>query len=598
MEFRLLRVDLTRRKTWTQTIDDATTKKFIGGRGLGLKLLYDETNAGIDALGPENKLFFMTGPITGTTFPMSGRFHVVTKSPATGGIGDSNCGGDWGPELRYAGFDGVAIEGKAEKPTYLWINDGKIEFRDAKKLWGKGVWDTEDMIREELGEPKAKLASIGPAGENAVLFASIMNDKHRAAGRAGVGAVMGSKNLKSIAVRGTGKVAVAHPGQLGAAAKNALEKIRANRLTGKTLPELGTAALVNIINEIGAFPTRNFQTGVFPTGGKTSGETMRDTILTKAKSCWGCPVACGRVTKVTTAPYQVDGEGPEYETVWSLGAMCGIDDLNAITMSHNICDDLGMDPISLGVTIACAMELSEKGKIPKDKLYGLDLKFGNPQAVVQLAYWTGYRSNFGDDLAMGSKRLAEKYGEPDLAMQVKGLELPAYDPRVVQGHGLGYATSNRGGCHLRAYMIAPEVAGIPEKLDPYQTEGKAKWVKTFQDLFSVADSLVTCKFSTFALSADDFKELANPITGWNWSAEELMETGDRIYTLERMYINREGFGRKDDTLPKRLLTEPLPEGPGKGHVSELGKMLDDYYSVRGWRDGKPTNETVKRLGLS
>ena len=598
MQLKLLRIDLSRERTRTQTIDDATTKKFVGGRGLGVKLLYDELKAGTDPLGPENKLIFMTGPATGTAFPLSGRFHVITKSPATGSIGDSNCGGDWGPELRFAGFDGIVVEGKAKEPKYLWINDGKTELRDAKNLWGKGVWDTEDMIREELGDPKVKLASIGPAGERLVLFAAIINDKHRAAGRAGVGAVMGSKNLKSIAVKGTGKVEVARPRQLGNAVKKAAEKIRSHALTGKSLPELGTAVLVNVINEIGAYPTRNFQTGVFPTADKTSGETMRDKILVKGKPCWGCIVACGRVTKVTEPPYQVEGEGPEYETIWSMGAMCGIDDLNAIAKAHNICDDLGMDPISFGATVGCAMELNEKKLIPKSKLYGLDLKFGNPQAIVELAYWTGYRSNFGDDIALGSKRLAQKYGAPDLSMDVKGLELPAYDPRVVQGHGLGYATSNRGGCHLRAYMIAPEVAGIPEKLDPYQTAGKAKWVKTFQDLFSVCDSLVTCKFITFALSADDLKDLTNPLTDWNWTTDDFMQTGDRIYTLERMFINREGFGRKDDTLPKRLLKEPMPEGPAKGRVNELDKMLDDYYNVRGWKDGKPTEAKVKELGLA
>jgi len=296
-------------------------------------------------------------------------------------------------------------------------------------------------------------------------------------------------------------------------------------------------------------------------------------------------------------PYQVEGEGPEYETTWSLGAMCGIDDLDAITKAHNICDEMGMDPISFGNTVACAMELYEKGLIPKERLSGLELKFGNPQAIVELAWRAARRDGFGNDIALGSKRLAEKYGAPELAMQSKGLELPAYDPRGIQGHGLGYATSNRGGCHLRAYMIAPEILGIPEKLDPLKTEGKAQWVKTFQDIFTICDALVVCKFLTFALNADDLKDLTNPITEWKWTTDDLLQTGDRIYTLERMFINREGFGRKDDTLPTRLLKEPMPDGPVKGHIFELDKMLDEYYELRGWKDGKPTKQKLKQLQL-
>lgn len=599
MKFRLLRVNLSEGSIEKEEVDEETTKKFVGGRGLGVKILLDETARGIDPLGPENMLMLMTGPATGTAFPGSGRFHVVSKSPLTGGIGDSDCGGDWGPELRFAGFDGILFQGKAEKPVYLWVHDGEAELRSAEKYWGRGVWDTEDGIREELGDPNIKLASIGPAGENLVMSAAIINDKHRAAGRTGVGAVMGSKNLKAVAVRGTGKPPVADPEGLRVAVKGALKKIKESGITGETLPALGTAALVNVINEAGIYPTRNFQTGVFPTAGKTGGEALKETgILVKNKPCWGCPIACGRVSRVTKPPYQTDGEGPEYETTWSMGAQCGIDDLEAITKAHNTCDEMGIDPISFGSTVGCAMELYEKGLIPREKLGGLELKFGNPQAIVELAWRTAYRAGFGDEIALGAKRLAEKYGAPDLAMHVKGLEIPAYDPRGVKGHGLGYATSNRGGCHLRAYMIAPEILGVPEKLDPLKTEGKASWVKTFQDIFAMCDSLVVCKFLTFALGAEDLTNLINPITGWGWSVNDFLKTGDRIYTLERMYINREGFNRKDDTLPPRLLKEPMPEGPARGHVAELEKMIDEYYEVRGWKDGKPTKRKLKELELT
>ncbi|MBC7114492.1 MAG: aldehyde:ferredoxin oxidoreductase [Archaeoglobi archaeon] len=597
MQAKILRVDLTSGSVKDEIIPEEICRKFVGGRGLAEKILWDELKPGIDPLSPENILIFMTGPLEGTRMPTSGRFHVVTKSPQTGGIGDSNCGGDFGPKLRAAGYDGVVVTGRAEKPVYIWIDNGKVEIRDASHLWGRGVWDTEDMIMEEIGDKKISIASIGPAGENKVMFAAIMNRKHRAAGRTGVGAVMGSKNLKAIAVRGDREPEVADEDKVREVSKKMIEILRKQDLTGQGLPTYGTASLVDVINEAGIFPTRNFQTGVFEGAEKINAETINKTILEKNIACWGCPIACGRKTKVTAVPYQVDGEGPEYETDWSLGAMCGIDDLNAITYAHNLCDDLGMDPISLGSTIACAMELNERGLIPKEKLYGLELKFGNPQAIVELAWKTAYLDGFGKEIAMGAKRLAEKYGAPELAMHSKGLELPAYDPRGAKGHGLGYATSNRGGCHLRAYMISPEILGLPEPMDRFDTKGKAQAVIEFQNLFAMVDSMIVCKFVTFALGAPELTEMLNAVTGWNFTVEEFMKTGERIYNLERMIINREGFSAKDDTLPKRLLEEPMPEGPSKGHVVELEKMLPEYYELRGWKDGVVTEEKKKELGL-
>jgi aldehyde:ferredoxin oxidoreductase len=596
MEYTILRVDLSKDKITEEKIGEKTIQKFLGGRGLGVKILYDETKAGIDAFDPENRLIFMTGYATGTPVPLSGRFHVITKSPLTGGIGDSNCGGQFGPKLRFAGYEGIIFQGRADEPVYLYIEDGHAELKDASRMWGKGTWTTEDMIREEVGKD-VNIASIGPAGENRVMQAAIINDKHRAAGRTGVGAVMGSKNLKAIAVKGNRKPEIQDEAKLKEAVENIRKIVRENPVTGESLPKYGTAVLVNIINETGGFPTRNFKTGVFEKAADISGERIAETVLVKKKACWGCIVACGRVSRVKTPPYQVDGEGPEYETAWSLGAMCGINDLNAVVKAHNICDDLGMDPISFGSTVACAMELYEKGKIPEEKLGGMTLEWGNPQTVVELAWRTAYRDGFGDEIAMGAKRLAAKYGMPELSMDVKGLELPAYDPRAYKGHGLGYATSNRGGCHLRAYMIAPEVLGIPEKLDPLTPEGKAEWVRIFQDLFCVVDSMVICKFSTFAIGAEEFVSVTNPITGWDWTADDIMKAGERIYNLERLYINREGIDGKDDTLPKRLLEEPMPEGAAKGHVVELQQMLEEYYRIRGWVNGRPTEEKLKELEI-
>ncbi len=597
LKLKLLRVDLSSGSMRDEFVDEDEVKLFIGGRGLGVKILIEELKPGTDPLGPGNKLLFMTGPATGTAFPTSGRFHVITKSPQTGGIGDTNCGGTFGPELRFAGYEGIIIEGKAAEPVYLWIREGEAEIRSAKRYWGKGTWGAEDGIRKELEAPNAKIVSIGPAGENLVMCAAIINDKHRAAGGAAAGAVMGSKQLKAIAVRGTKKLPVADEKKLKEAVQTASNMFRESRITGQSLPTYGTAIAVNIINKYGLLPTRNFQTGVFPAAEKISGETIAKTILVKGKACWGCPIACGRVIRITQAPYQVEGGGPEYEAIWALGPQCYIDDLNAIVKANNLCDELGMDPVSYGNTLGCAMELSERGKISKEKLGGLELKFGNPQAIVELTWRTAYRLGFGDDIALGAKRLAEKYGVPELAMHVKGLELPAYDPRGAQGQGLAYATSNRGGCHLRTYMIGPEIFGVPQQLDRFVTKGKAQWVKTFQDLFATCDSAVFCKSATFAIWVPEIVEMLNAITGWNWSSDELLKAGDRIYTLERLFINREGFGRKDDTLPKRLLKEPMPEGPSKGHVVKLGAMLGEYYALRGWKDGKPTPEKLKELGL-
>lgn len=598
MEASIIRIDLTKQTQKVEKIGDAVLRKYIGGRGLGVRMLYDELKPKTDPLKPENKLMFMTGPLEGTYVPTAGRFHVVTKSPLTGGIGDSNCGGDWGPELRFAGYDGIIFEGKSPKPVYLWIHNGSIEFKSATKLWGKGVWDTEDLIREEIGDKNAKIASIGPAGENLVLIAGIINRKHRAAGRAGVGAVMGSKNLKAIAVKGNKKVPIANDAKLREAVKKAQDLIKKNAVSGSGLPTLGTMILINVANQNGILPTRNFQTGVFPKADDVSGETLKARYLKGQIGCWGCPIRCGRVTEVKTGPYKIDGEGPEYESGWALSATCGNSNLEAVIKAGNVCDDMGMDPISYGSTVACAMELFEKGKIPKSDLGNLNLKWGAADTIVDLVELTARRKGFGNYIADGSMRLAKKYGAPELAMQVKGLELPAYDPRGVQGHALGYATSNRGGCHLRAYMISAEILGMPKALDRFATKDKAQWVKIFQDLFAVVDSLSICKFATFALGAPEITEFINATTGWNWSPEDTMKTGERIYNLERMFINREGFTGKDDTLPRRFLETPMPEGPTKGYTVKLPEMLSEYYRERGWADGKPTPQKAKELGLA
>ncbi len=511
--------------------------------------------------------------------------------------------------MKFAGIDAIVIEDSSEKPVYLWVKDGKVEIRDAIHLWGKDVHRTEELLRKELAPEvgrdeagKIKVACIGPAGENLVRFAAIMNDRNRAAGRGGHGAVWGSKKLKAIAVIGHEKPKVARPDRFKEAVVKAMDKLKKNSVTADALPKLGTAVLVNIINKAGILPIKNFRTGVFPAADSISGERLAKEFVDWEKQreeiCWGCPIGCARYTRVVKSPFTGEGGGPEYETIWAFGAQTGTDNLETICKANYLCNELGLDTISMGHTIGTLMELVEKGKVPKEALRGLNARWGSPEAIVELVWRTAMRSGIGDDLAEGSLRLAGKYGAPEVAMVVRRQELPAYDPRGVQGHGLAYATSNRGGCHLRAYMISPEVLGLPQLVDRFKTEGKPAMVKHFQDVSATVDSLIVCKFTTFALWAEDFAEMLSAVTGVDYSPADVERVGERIYNAERAFnVMSFGDGRDYDTLPRRLLEEPTPEGPAKGHVVRLDEMLDEYYRVRGQRDGRPTREKLEELGL-
>ena len=592
---KILRIDLSTGEVKKEALDLSVADKFIGGRGLGSYYLSQEVDPGVDALSPANKLIFVTGPLTLSPAPTSGRYMVVTKSPLSGTIASSNSGGFWGPELKRAGYDMIIIEGKSQKSCYISIKDDAVEIRSAEKYWGKLVGEATDMLVEDSGDPKSKVTMIGPAGEKQLLLACILNDKYRAAGRSGVGAVMGSKNLKAIVVRGSGRLEPAKPDEAKEVLKGIRQTLKENDITGTGLPTYGTAALVNVINENQMYPTNNFQKGHFDTADQVSGEMLTEKYLVKKVACHGCPIACGRCVKVD----DVVGEGPEYETLWAYSADCGVDDMPSVIRANNWCNEYGIDTISAGTTIACAMELYEKGLIKPDELDGPPLEFGSGEAIVEWSRKMGAAEGFGAKLAQGSYRLAESYGEPELSMSVKKLEMPAYDPRGVQGHGLEYATSNRGGCHVRGYMIAPEVLGIPEKLDRYATEGKAVWVKLFQNLSAVIDSLGICLFTSFALGPDNYRDMYNAIVGDELSTDELLEKGNRIYNLERVFNMKAGIGADQDKLPKRLLEEPIPAGDTKGHVTRLAEMLPDYYKERGWdENGVPTEATLAGLGLA
>lgn len=594
----LLRINLSNHTSSEEPIDESLLKDYLGGRGLASKYFVDEVDPQVDAFSPENKLIFACGLMTGSSAPTAGRYMVITKSPLTGTIACSNSGGVWGAVLRKTGYTMLILEGKSEKPIYLSVYDNNVEFKDAAHVWGKRTGETTDILLEEVGEKRARVACIGPAGEQLSEIACIINDKHRAPGRSGVGAVMGSKNVKAVVVKGSNTIDFTDNSAFTSTVKEKIEKIKAHPVTGEGLPALGTKVLDNIINQGGLYPTRNFQAATFEGVGEVSGEALvKKGYLKSNTACFACPIACARDVEL---PNGVRMEGPEYETGWAFGAHCGVDDLHSICEANLLCNDLGIDTISAGVTVGTAMELYEKGYIPKEDLEdGPELKFGSSESVV---YWTNKLGNvegkLGKLFAKGSYRMAEHYGHPELSMSVKKQELPAYDPRGVQGHGLQYATSNRGGCHVRGYMISPEVLGVPEKLDTQELKGKPKWVIIFQDLTAVIDSAGLCLFTSFALGLEDYADLINASAGFNLSPEDTLKIGSRIWNLERKFNMAAGIDPSQDTLPKRMF-EPLPDGPQKGAVHQLPKLLPEYYELRGWNaDGTIPESTLKDFGIA
>jgi aldehyde:ferredoxin oxidoreductase len=593
----VLRVNLTKGTCKKERLDPKLARAYIGGRGVGTKILSDEVDPQVDPLSPKNKLIMATGPLTGTNASTGGRYMVITKSPLTGAVACSNSGGYIGAEIKFCGYDFLIFEGRAKSPVYLWLNNDKVELRPADKVWGKTTHETEDRLKAETHE-EAHVCSIGPAGEKWALTACVMNDKHRAAGRSGVGAVMGSKNLKAVVAKGFQSVKVARPKEFMAACLAVVKKLKESPVTGGGLPKYGTPILVNVINAHGFLPTRNFQQGQFEGADKLSGETIADTILIKNKGCFACTIACARVSEVKEGKYKGAGEGPEYESGWALGIATGVSDLGAVTKANYLCNELGMDTIEAGVAVATAMELFEKGYIPLSDI-GRPLRFGDRDALVWLIEEMGYRRGFGELVAQGGYRVAEKYGHPELFMGVKKQAFPAYDGRGAQGMALGYATANRGACHLRGYTISVEVFGIPKKMDPFATEGKAEVSKLFQDVTAFVDSTGICLFTTFGIGAEDIHPMLEHATGGGYTLEECLKVGERIWNLERLFNLKAGLSGKDDTLPPRILHEGIPEGPAKGMVGKLPEMLPEYYKLRGWEaTGVPSKAKLKELALA
>lgn len=608
---KILRVNLTEGRISEEVPRQEWINDYLGGVGLATRYLYAETPKGADPLGPENLLIFMTGLLSGTASASASRYSVVAKSPQTGIWGHANSGGSFGPALKRSGFDGVIFEGESAQPVYLEIINGEAKLRDARPLWGKTVPETEDQLQTS-SRRKLTIASIGPGGENMVRYAAIMNNKHRAAGRCGLGAVMGAKRLKAIACGGNQQINLADKDAFRDIAKRQIDFLDESLLK-VGFETFGTNMVSDMVNVRGGYPTRNWQHGVFDQIDEVNAEALTNKVLIKGVNCFACPIACGRLTEIREGKWQKhEGEGPEYETTNVFGALCGISDINAITMANYLCNHFGLDTISTGATIAFAMECYEKGILTKEDTGGLEIKFGDTEIIVDLVDKIAQREGIGDLLAEGTRIMSEKLGQGSqrFAMHVKGLELPAYDPRAAKICGLGYVTASRGGDHITAYVQGPTFIDVPFLVvddshikDPFIADpAEARILIDMENALTVFDAIGGCKFMGILLTAKDIAQLIASATGRDFSVADFRKTGERIFNLTRAYCYREGAGREADALPERLMEDPLPEGPARGMVIDKGTlemMKDAYYQFRGWDKllGIPTPEKLAELYL-
>lgn len=614
-----LRIHLSNKTITRNDLPVDWAEKYLGGNGMGVKILWDEVPEQINPLDPGNKLILATGPLCGSPIPNSGRFEFIAKSPLTGIYGDANAGGHFGPELKYAGYDLVIFEGRSEKPVYLLIQDEKIELLPADDLWGKGTFQTEAILQQRFRDPELKVACIGPAGENLVRFACIQVTHRRSAARSGMGAVMGSKNLKAIAVRGTRGIKMADPGSIASISLKLHDRVRKNQFF-PGIHRFGTPGLVALVQPMGRFPTRNFRQGSFDGFDRISGEALREDHFSRDIACFACPLGCDKVYTVTNGEFAgTQNSSVEYETLNALGARVCNDNLPAVLKANEICDDLGMDTISAGNAIAFAMELREKGILVDEECDGLNLDWGNYHTLITLLERLAYRKGWlGDLLAEGAARAAAWLGRGSerYAMHVKGQDIPAQDGRAQQSMGLAHATSSRGADHLKAFPVIDETGApseavyrygeqyLPELVDPLATRYKAMLVKDGEDFGAVVDSCGNCKSGgTFVMAEIYWKEQAAAIqatTGMDMDDAKLKTIGERIYNLQRAYSALHGINRVDDVLPWRFTKIPSPSGHAQGSVCHLNEMLEEYYQLRGWdeRSGLPKPDTLKNLDIS
>lgn len=596
---KVLEVDLTQGKIKQTPLDFDLALKYIGGKGFAARWLYDRVPSECDPFGPENILIFATGPLTGTLVPGSGRCIVSCKSPATGYWLDANCGGFFGPEMKMAGFDAVILQGMASRPVMIVIDSENIDIQDARELWGKDTFSTHRWIKKHFGE-EFRVACIGEAGEKRVRYANIISEA-RAFGRGGAGAVMGAKNLKAIAVKGHSPITIAHPERFMKVCREAFNEMAIHPDSGGGRQKYGTNTILSCMNEAGVHPVRNFQRGVFEGRDLVNEEEIRGYFV-RNKACYGCPIYCSKISEVKEGKYKgAFVEGPEYENVWSFGAQCENMNIPAIIYAEYLCDAYGLDAISAGNVVGFLMECVEKGKMEELEL-GFRLRFGDDDSIIKAIHLIGRREGPGFLWGEGVKKISEELGEgtEEFAMHVKGLEIPGYDPRGSTGIALAYATSDRGACHLRSWPIGAELLSPEERIDPFSIEFKAEFVKNEQDLFTLMNSSVNCLFTIFSLSLRHIVQFLHHVTGIERfsSSQEVLQTGERINNLVRLFNLREGLVPQEDSLPKRFLSEPLKEGPSRGRTVDIESLRKEYYLVRGWdEEGKPMPETLKKLDL-
>ena len=595
---KILRIDLSGRKHSVERLRENEVAKLLGGRGLAAKMYYDEVGPEVRPFARTNKVFLVTGPLTGVRLPSTTKIGLSTKSPETGMYLCANSGGDFGPQLKFCGFDGLVIEGQADDWTYVLIRDDQVTFGDARSWLGLTTVETQEALREAIGDGRAGKLSVGPAAERLVRF-SYTNVDNRAIGRGGSGAVLGSKRLKGIAVLGSGTITVAASERVREIRRAAIQELRESRANHT---QYGTPQYIEIINELGCMPTRNFQTAHFEGVDKIDAHMMREAYWVRNTACYQCPVACGKVCEVKEGPFAGARARTEFETIGLFGPNCGVDDFGAIVAANQLCDEIGIDTMSAGNAVALTMELFERGLIAGEDTCGIEARFGNGQALVDLVRLIGERRGIGDLLAEGMARVARERPEwRRFILAVKGLPFAAYDPRGFHGNGLTYGTSNRGACHnVGGWTIRAELQS--GQYDRYALAGKGVLVKTIQDNRAYVDSLGMCTVVRGSMGFRDQPtgDVLEAVTGYDFTPE-LMEIGSRIYALERLILNREGIRRKDDLLPERITKEALPSGPTKGRIlteEMYAAMLDEYYAARGWdEDGVPTSETVRKLGL-
>jgi len=588
---RILKIDLTREKIWTERLNEKIMRRFLGGKGLGTYLLYHALKPGTDPLSPDNVLIFVNGPLTGTIAPTSSRLGVFTKSPATGAYLDSYCGGFFGHIMKYAGYDAIVIRGAAGSPKVVTIDDEKVRIEDGKDVWAKNTQEASTYLKDRYGHD-FQTAVIGPSGENKIVIAGIFCDL-RTFGRGGAGAVMGSKNLKGIAIRGTGSVNVADPDAFEEAAWIAHRMLRMSSQVRRLSTE-GTANILELINASGALPTRNFQSGEFEASDQLSGAFWRKNYWTKDTACYGCPMACTKFARSKDRSFVIDG--PEYETIFALGTNCGVTDHEAILYANYLCDLYGIDTISTGGIIGFVMELFQRKMIAKESLDGIEANWGSGDALVLLTEKIAKGEGVGDLLSKGVREIARAFpGSEDFAMHVKGLEMPGYLPRAAKGIALSYAISERGACHLRGSPLNEILGGA----DPLILDGKAALFRANQLDVAVVNAAILCYFVKFGITLKEIFQMINACTGFEYKdPRALAEVGERITVLSRLFNIREGFSKKEDSLPGRSLHEPLSSGYAKGQVVELEKLRAEYYQIMGWdMNGIPTDETIHRLEL-